>query len=73
MAAQTNSGSPDRCQHKSCVCNVAAGKQYCSDFCEKASSPMANLDVQVQVEPCKCGHPDCGTWEEKGQRIKNQL
>ena len=70
MATQPNFGSPNRCQHKGCVCDVAAGAKYCSDYCEKASGAMAQLDPQVQVEPCKCGHSECGTWEEKDQRVK---
>lgn len=70
MATQSNSESSIRCQHKRCVCDVPPGKSFCSDFCEKASGAMANLDPEVQVEPCACGHPKCGAWETKDQRVK---
>ena len=42
-----------KCQHERCNCTVAAGQEYCSEYCHDA----ADEDV-VELE-CDCKHPAC--------------
>lgn len=37
------------CRHKTCMCEVQADGEYCSDACR---------DI-AQEEPCICGHGTC--------------
>jgi hypothetical protein len=45
-----------KCAHPDCICTVGAGERYCSDYCLEDSRANSAMDV----EGCKCGHPECG-------------
>ena len=44
-----------KCAHPDCVCTVATGERFCSDYCmEQAGASEAAAD-----DACNCGHPEC--------------
>ena len=45
-----------KCAHPDCICTVGTGERYCSDYCLETS----RADSVMDVEGCKCGHPECG-------------
>lgn len=50
-AGGTGSG---KCAHPACNCKAAAGKRFCSDFCERQGTTGT-----TSREGCGCGHPEC--------------
>lgn len=41
------------CKHHGCVCEVAEGAEFCSDYCRDHST-------HEDTHRCECGHPGCG-------------
>jgi hypothetical protein len=44
-----------KCAHEPCVCDVAPGQTYCSDWCEHA----ATSGPPREETACRCGHKGC--------------
>ena len=54
MHGSMGSISYSKCAHPGCMCDVAPGKKYCSDYCQQnAGSKSASSDA------CGCGHSAC--------------
>ena len=50
-----NVASMAKCAHSDCICTVATGERFCSDYCaEQAGAGKAHGD-----DSCQCGHPEC--------------
>ena len=48
-------GKLSKCEHVGCICTIATGERFCSDFCaEQATSGRA-----MAGDDCNCGHPEC--------------
>ncbi len=41
-----------QCAHEPCLCKVAEGEKYCSDYCKNAGSE------EVEIA-CDCDHEAC--------------
>jgi hypothetical protein len=44
-----------KCAHEPCVCEVAPGQTYCSEYCERVATSQPPLAAAL----CRCGHSDC--------------
>ena len=54
MQGSMGSASYSKCAHPGCMCDVAPGKKYCSEYCEQnAGSKPASQGG------CGCGHSAC--------------
>jgi hypothetical protein len=42
--------TPKKCAHPICSCPAPPGKNYCSEYCEKA------METEIR---CGCRHPGC--------------
>ena len=49
---QMSNQENNKCAHIPCLCEVAAGQEYCSEACQDAGSE----DVEIA---CQCGHTIC--------------
>lgn len=50
-----------QCEHEACTCEVAAGQQYCSEYCRHADQ-FTDETVRDHVSEhggCGCGHDGC--------------
>lgn len=48
-------GKLSKCEHAGCICTIATGERFCSDYCaEQATGARAATD-----DDCGCGHPEC--------------
>lgn len=54
MQGSMGSAGYAKCGHPGCQCDVAPGKRYCSDFCEKNAANAASSS-----SGCGCGHSAC--------------
>jgi len=45
------------CAHEPCVCEAAAGRAYCSDYCEHAATSGPPREETV----CRYGHKGCSS------------
>jgi hypothetical protein len=45
----------EKCAHDGCICTVASGERYCSDYCAE----QANAGKAAADEECRCGHAEC--------------
>jgi hypothetical protein len=53
-------GQQQNCRHQGCNCQVPAGKEYCSEHCERAAQGQQAAGGQGQAgHQCGCGHPGC--------------
>jgi hypothetical protein len=48
----------EKCTHEGCRCEVASGRDYCSERCEQAAKGPGNVPAGVQ-QRCDCGHAGC--------------
>jgi len=60
--------SQSQCRHPGCICTVAQGQDYCSDYCRQQSGSRQQLAQQGRSggqmqggsgQGCRCGHPAC--------------
>lgn len=54
MQGSMGSTSYSKCAHPGCMCDVAPGKKYCSDYCEQNAGSKA-----TSPDGCGCGHAAC--------------
>jgi hypothetical protein len=56
---QGSMGSPgySKCAHAGCMCDVAPGKKYCSEYCEQNAGSVGNKSASAGG--CGCGHAAC--------------
>jgi hypothetical protein len=48
-------GKLSKCEHVGCICTIATGERFCSDYCaEQATSGRA-----AAGDDCDCGHAEC--------------
>jgi len=54
----TETASPiyGHCANPGCICAVAYGERYCSDYCAAAADSVEAKDA---ADDCGCGHPEC--------------
>lgn len=51
-------GQDEKCKHQGCNCSVPAGKEYCSEHCERAAASRPS-SAQGAQKACGCGHSAC--------------
>ena len=44
-----------KCAHSDCICTVATGERFCSDYCAE----QAGMKKGLGEDDCECGHPEC--------------
>jgi hypothetical protein len=45
-----------KCAHEGCVCTVAEGEQFCSDYC---AAQAGSHEAAAAHGECGCGHAEC--------------
>ncbi|MCC6534413.1 MAG: hypothetical protein IT531_17815 [Burkholderiales bacterium] len=59
--SQSTPASGQKCKHAACRCSAQPGKDFCSDYCERAAAQAGQGAGQAASaqQRCNCGHASC--------------